>query len=136
LKKRSFDPWVDALKSDQRDPSDYRVGIIRSILVTDDQGKDWLPVRQSERYRMELYRQFFKESGEGFGEKGEQVPQTWIVGDVDHCVAELKKFITDFGITDIVSMAVPPGMRADDMSASLERLFTQVVPRVKAELGQ
>ncbi|MBT3695566.1 MAG: LLM class flavin-dependent oxidoreductase [Gammaproteobacteria bacterium] len=135
LKKRSFDPWVDALKNSQRNPSDYRVGIIRSILVTEDQGKDWLPVRQSERYRMELYRKFYKESGEGFGEKGEQVPQTWIVGDVDHCVAELKKFITDFGITDIVSMAVPPGMRADDMSASLERLFTQVVPRVKAELG-
>ena len=72
---------------------------------------------------------------EGFGEKGEQVPQTWIVGDVDHCVDELKKFITDFGITDIVTMAVPPGMRADDMSVSLERLFTQVVPRVKAELN-
>ena len=31
-------------------------------------------------------------------------------------------------------MAVPPGMRASDMSQSLERLFTQVVPRVKQEL--
>jgi hypothetical protein len=33
-------------------------------------------------------------------------------------------------------MAVPPGMRASDMSQSLERLFTQVVPRVKRELLQ
>ena len=73
--------------------------------------------------------------GEGFGDAGEQVPQTWIVGDVDHCVAELKQFIETFGITDIVSMAVPPGMRAEQMSASLERLFTQVVPRLKAELA-
>jgi hypothetical protein len=62
------------------------------------------------------------------------VPQAWIVGDVDHCVAELKQFIRTFGITDIVSMAVPPGMRAGDMSDSLERLFTQVVPRLKQEL--
>jgi hypothetical protein len=31
-------------------------------------------------------------------------------------------------------MAVPPGLRAGDMSASLERLFTEVVPRVKREL--
>jgi len=62
------------------------------------------------------------------------VPQTWIVGDVDHCVEEIKAFVRSFGITDIVSMAVPPGMRASDMSQSLERLFTQVMPRVKDEL--
>jgi len=111
------------------------VGIIRSILVTDDREADWIPVRAAERYRMALYKQFFEESGEGFGDAGEQVPQTWIVGNVDQCVAELKQFIQKFGITDIVSMAVPPGMRADQMSASLERLFTQVVPRLKAELG-
>jgi hypothetical protein len=42
--------------------------------------------------------------------------------------------VRTFGITDIVSMAVPPGLRAGDMSASLERLFTEVVPRVKREL--
>ena len=62
------------------------------------------------------------------------MPQTWIVGDIDHCVDEIKAFVRSFGITDIVSMAVPPGMRAGDMSQSLERLFTQVVPRVKQEL--
>jgi len=136
LKKRSFDPWVDALTSSGRNPSDYRVGIIRSILVTDDAGTDWNLVRAAERYRMELYNRFFKESGEGMGERGEPVPQTWIVGDVDHCVAELKSFIDTFGITDIVSMAVPPGLRAEQMAPSLERLFTQVAPRLKAELGQ
>lgn len=136
LKRRSFDPWVNALTSSGRNPRDYRVGIIRSILVTDDQGTDWNLVRAAERYRMELYNQFFKESGEGIGERGEPVPQTWIVGDVDHCVAEMKNFIDTFGITDIVSMAVPPGLRADQMAPSLEKLFTQVVPRLKAELGQ
>lgn len=136
VKSESFDPWVNALQISGRNPADYRVGIIRSILVTENKASDWAPVRASERYRMQLYRQFFEESGEGFGRAGEQVPQTWIVGDVDHCVAELKDFIRAFGITDIVSMAVPPGMRAGDMSDSLERLFTEVVPRVKQELEQ
>ena len=134
VRTESYDPWVNALQSDGRNPADYRVGIIRSILVTDDKASDWEPVRASERYRMKLYRRFFEESGEGFGRHGEQVPQTWIVGDVDHCVDEIKAFVRSFGITDIVSMAVPPGMRAGDMSQSLERLFTQVVPRVKQEL--
>ena len=136
LKKRSFDPWVEALTDSGRNPRDYRVGIIRSILVTDDAGTDWNLVRAAERYRMELYNRFFKESGEGMGGRGEPVPQTWIVGDVDHCVAELRSFIESFGITDIVSMAVPPGLRAEQMAPSLERLFTQVAPRLKAELGE
>lgn len=136
VKSRSFDPWIDALENSGRKPTDYRVGIIRSILVTDDREADWIPVRAAERYRMDLYKQFFEESGEGFGDPGEQVPQTWIVGNVDQCVSELKQFIQTFGITDIVSMAVPPGMRAEQMSASLERLFTQVVPRLKAELAK
>jgi alkanesulfonate monooxygenase SsuD/methylene tetrahydromethanopterin reductase-like flavin-dependent oxidoreductase (luciferase family) len=134
LKHRAFDPWVSALNSSGRNPADFRVGIIRSILVTDDRDADWPVVLAAERYRMLLYKQFFAESGEGFGETGEAIPQTWIVGDVDHCVNELKAFVQAFGITDIVSMAVPPGLRAEQMSGSLERLFGQVVPRLKAEL--
>lgn len=135
-KKRSFDPWVDALTASGRKPADYRVGIIRSILVTDDRDTDWQTVRAAERYRMALYQRFFEESGDdGFGAGGEPVPQTWIVGNVDECVQELKQFIGEFGITDIVTMAVPPGLRAEQMSDSLERLFTKVVPRLKAELG-
>ena len=132
LRRRSFDPWVEALTSSGRNPADYRIGIIRSILVTGDDGADWQVVRAAERYRMQLYNRFFKESGEGLGEQGDPVPQTWIVGDVDHCVEELAAFISEFGITDIVTMAVPPGLRAEQMAPSLERLFTQVVPRLKA----
>ena len=135
LRSNSYDPWIDKLRTTDRNPGDYRVGIIRSILVTEDRDRDWQVVRAAERYRMALYQRFFEESGEGFGEKGEPVPQTWIVGNVDDCVAELLKFINDFGITDIVSMAVPPGMRAEQMGDSLEMLFTQVVPRLKAELA-
>ena len=136
LRSNSYDPWIEKLRATDRNPGDYRVGIIRSILVTEDRDRDWQVVRAAERYRMALYQRFFEESGEGFGEKGEPVPQTWIVGDVDDCVAELLKFINDFGITDIVSMAVPPGMRAEQMGDSLEMLFTQVVPRLKTELAK
>lgn len=136
LRKRSFDPWVEALTGSGRNPRDYRVGIIRSILVTDDRNTDWPVIRAAERYRMALYQRFFEESGEGFGERGEPIPQTWIIGDVAHCVEELIAFIRDFGITDIVTMAVPPGLRAVQMGRSLERLFTQVVPEVKRRITE
>ena len=134
LRKKSFDPWVEALQSTDRKTSDKRVGIIRSILVTDDRSADWPVIRAAEKYRMQLYNRFFEESGEGFGETGEPVPQTWVVGDVEHCVAELKSFIREFGITDIVTMAVPPGLRADKMGGSMQLLFSEVVPRLKEEL--
>ncbi len=132
LKARSFDPWVEALTNKGQRPADHRVGIIRSILVTDDKERDWPVVRAAERYRMALYQRFFDESGEGFERGGDPIPQTWVVGDVDHCVSELRAFIGTFGITDVVTMALPPGLRATQMAPSLEKLFTQVVPRLKA----
>jgi alkanesulfonate monooxygenase SsuD/methylene tetrahydromethanopterin reductase-like flavin-dependent oxidoreductase (luciferase family) len=135
LRRRSFDPWVEALRSSDRDPQDYRIGIIRSILVTDDRDTDWQVVRAAERYRMALYQRFFSESGEGLGERGEPVPQTWIVGDTEHCVTALTEFIAEFGITDIVTMAVPPGLRAEQMAPSLERLFSDVVPALRQRLA-
>ena len=133
LRQDVFNTWVDTIKIAGKVPTHYRKGIIRSILVTDDRDTDWPVIRAAERYRMKLYNRFFTESGEGFGEKGEPIPQTWIVGNEDHCVAELCAFIREFGMTDIVSMAVPPGLRAEQMQSSLERLFRDVVPRVKAE---
>ena len=131
LKRRAYDPWVAAVEQEGRRPSDHRIGIIRSVLVTDDRDTDWPVVRAAERYRMMLYDRFFAESGEGLGGHGEPIPQTWIVGDVDHCVSEIKRFVADFGITDLVTMAVPPGLRAEQMRPSLERLFRDVVPRVR-----
>ena len=136
LKASSFDPWVNELENSGRQTRDYRVGIIRSILVTDDRNTDWPLIRAAEKYRMQLYQRFFEESGEGFGDSGESVPQTWIVGNEDECVEQLVNFITKFGVTDIVTMAVPPGLRADQMTASLQMLFTRVAPRLKALIAQ
>ena len=136
LRHEVLDTWTETLRADNRNPANYRKGIIRSILVTDDRDSDWPVIRAAERYRMQLYNRFFEESGEGFGDKGEAIPQTWIVGNEDHCVAELCRFIREFGMTDIVTMAVPPGLRAEQMQTSLERLFRDVVPRVKKELAE
>ncbi len=135
VKAEAFDPWVDAVHSAGRAPAQHRVGIIRSILVTDDRNTDWPAVRAAERYRMELYNRFFKESGEGLGARGEPVPQTWVIGNVDECVEQLAEFIETFGMTDVVTMAVPPGLSTAQMQPSLERLFRDVAPRLKERLA-
>ena len=51
-------------------------------------------------------------------------------------MTELCAFIREFGMKDIVTMAVPPWLRAEQMQDSLERLFRDVIPRVKAEISE
>ena len=45
---------------------------------------------------------------------------------------ELTSFVREYGITDLVTWAVPPGMRPEQMNYSLERFVRDVAPRVKA----
>jgi alkanesulfonate monooxygenase SsuD/methylene tetrahydromethanopterin reductase-like flavin-dependent oxidoreductase (luciferase family) len=136
---RALDPWREALAQSGRDPADYRVGIIRSCLVTDDPDRDWPLVRAGERRRMEVYTRFREEAGGHGGVAGivaeERIPQTWIVGNADHCVNELAAFIREYGLTDIVTWGVPPGMRPEQMNHSLERFARDVAPRLRAMFG-
>jgi len=129
-----LEPWHEALKASGRDPATYRVGIIRGCLVTDDRERDWPAVRAAERYRGQLYARFFAESGrfQPVERDGPRIPQTWVVGDVESCVTELSAFIAEHGITDLVTWAVPPGLRPARTNPSLERFARDVVPRLKA----
>jgi alkanesulfonate monooxygenase SsuD/methylene tetrahydromethanopterin reductase-like flavin-dependent oxidoreductase (luciferase family) len=138
-----LDPWRATMRESGRDPETYRVGIIRSCLVTDDRERDWPAVRAAERYRGQVYRSFNSEGAYGGVQQtatDPPIPQTWVVGDVEHCVKELAAFIKEYGITDLVTWAVPPGMRPDQMNGHLERFVRDVAPRLKAavakDLGQ
>jgi hypothetical protein len=115
------------------------VGIIRGVLVTDDPERDWPPIREAERTRMRVYKRFFEESGQAGPQdtsRGAWIPQTWIVGDVETCVHQMSAFITEHSLTDFVTWAVPPGLRPQAMNTSLERLGREVIPRLRARLGE
>ena len=55
---QALDPWLAEVKAQGGDPSEFRLGIIRSCLVTDDRERDWAAVRPAERRRMEVYNRF------------------------------------------------------------------------------
>ncbi len=135
----TLDAWTAKLREEGADPHSFRVGIIRSCLVTDNRERDWAAVRIAERRRMEVYNRFREEAGGHGGVAGiteeMRIPQTWVVGDVEHCVTELSAFIEEYRLTDIVSWAVPPGMKPEEMNASLERYARDVAPRLKARFG-
>ena len=96
--------------------------------------KEWPQVRDSERYRMQLYRRFFSESDTNFG-AGEHIPQTWVVGDVAHCVEELASFMQTYGVTDLVTWGIPPGLTSNIMQQSLQRFVSEVVPALRTRLA-
>ena len=124
-----LDPWLAATRGRPA----RRVGIIRSCFVTDDPERDWPIVRAAEKYRGELYNRFFQESGQqrSWYRAEERIPQTWVVGNVEHCVAELSRFIAAHEITDMVSWSVPPGLRPEQMNRSLERFARDVAPKLR-----
>ena len=130
-----LDLWRDEVRSQGRDPDDFRVGIIRSVLVTDDPERDWPPVREAERYRMRVYGRFAEEAGQGGRaafEQEDRIPQRIIVGDVRHCAQELIEFIRTYGLTDVVTWGSAPGLQPVALSPSMERFARDVVPLVRA----
>jgi alkanesulfonate monooxygenase SsuD/methylene tetrahydromethanopterin reductase-like flavin-dependent oxidoreductase (luciferase family) len=132
-----LDAWREQMQALGRDPARYRVGIIRSCLVTDDPERDWPPVRAAERYRMKVYGRFADEAGLGgqdMFKDEERIPQRIIVGDVAHCIEELTRFVTEFGITDVVTWGAAPGLAPVALTPSIERFAREVVPAVRARV--
>lgn len=108
-----------------------RIGIIKGVFISNDVERDWPPVRDSERYRMLLYKRFFSESKTNFG-SGEHIPQNWVVGSVDEVTAELDTFMQTYGVTDLVTWGLPPGLNSEVMTDSLQQFVTKVVPALRA----
>jgi len=133
----ALDGWREQVRAAGRDPQDHRVGIIRSFLVTDDPERDWPPLRAAERYRMKVYGRFAEEAGKGgkaaFLEP-DRIPQKVVVGDPQHCADELIAFIREFGLTDVVTWGSAPGLPPADLTPSMVRFTTEVLPIVRAEL--
>ena len=82
--------------------SSRRRGAILPTIASASSSPAWSPttasatgraVRVAERRRMEIYNRFREEAGGHGGvagiTEGKRIPQTWVVGDVEHCVAEL-----------------------------------------------
>jgi alkanesulfonate monooxygenase SsuD/methylene tetrahydromethanopterin reductase-like flavin-dependent oxidoreductase (luciferase family) len=138
---RVLDPWADAVRAAGRDPADKRVGIIRGVFVTDDPERHWPPIAEAERYRARVYVDLLRAAKDQVMRREDRLahvplsPLEWTVGDVEHCVRELSAFMTDHGITDLVTWGGPPGLPPSVMNESIERFGTEVVPRLRRALA-
>jgi len=126
----TIEPWARALAARGKDPRDFRIGIIRPWLVTDDRERDWPPIRAGEVYKRDLYREWAASSRERVPDFADpaRIPQTWITGDADHVEREIRKFVGEHGFTDLVTWAAPPGVSPSHTNASLEKFARDVMP--------
>jgi len=131
-----LDPYRAAVLHAGADPADSRVGIIRSFYVSDDRERDWPLIRQAERFRMSVYDTFMDATPDDYGwrEPG-GIPQGSFMGTAEECVEEIVSFVREFGITDVASSGLPPGVDPELMATNLNRLATEVLPRVRSELA-
>ena len=134
-REQTLGSYYNQAKALGNDTRGKRVGIIRGVFVTDDLERDLAQVKVSERYRMAFYKVLKNESKQDIWSGEDVIPQAWIVGDVETCIAELVEFIQDYGVTDIVSWGLPPHFSAAEMAPSLEAYATKVIPGVKATLA-
>jgi alkanesulfonate monooxygenase SsuD/methylene tetrahydromethanopterin reductase-like flavin-dependent oxidoreductase (luciferase family) len=127
-----LDPWRAAVRAEGGDPNRYRVGLIRSVFVTDDKERHWPMLRTAERYRMSIYNRFMAETPDSYDwGHPSAIPQTVIIGTAQECVSQLRSFVAAFGITDLATSGLPPGIEPAVMAANLERLANEVLPNLR-----
>jgi len=126
-----LDPW----REEADDAESKRVGIIRSFYVSDDRERDWPVIKAAERFRMSVYDQFMTDTPDDYGwrEPG-GIPQHAFMGTVEECVEEIVTFVHEFGVTDIATSGLPPGVDPEFMAANLDRLANEVLPQVRTRL--
>lgn len=131
-----LDPWKSELLASGRDPNMYRVGILKSFLVTHDKERDWAIVKEAERYRMSVYAKFFaatEDSYTALNKDSDPIPQNWVVGDPEEVTIALQQFITEHSITDLTGWGLPPGVPPELAASSIELFASRVAPRLRTQ---
>jgi alkanesulfonate monooxygenase SsuD/methylene tetrahydromethanopterin reductase-like flavin-dependent oxidoreductase (luciferase family) len=133
----TIDTWSEALRARGDTPARYRVGIIRSLLVSDDPARDWAWVKPSEVYRMREYTKWAETAADDVADfqAADRIPQRWIVGTPAQVHDELARFIGEYGFTDVVTWGSPPGLSPARMIPSLEKFAREVMPRLKEQFA-
>jgi alkanesulfonate monooxygenase SsuD/methylene tetrahydromethanopterin reductase-like flavin-dependent oxidoreductase (luciferase family) len=147
-----LDPWRSALTASGRNPSDYRVGIARPIVVSDDPAAiaassngvalakvaaggaiphesmrvydGWLrELPTTDRMKTQLI--------EGHHD-GTLIPQDAYIGSADACIDEIRRMYEEFGVTDIIVPGFTGSQPPEVVDANLTRLANEVLPELRA----
>ncbi len=130
-----LDPWREELEARGGSVADYRVGILRPFIVTNDRDSVMPKVLAGERYRLSIYEKWLGEAGDQevlhSAPSDDAIPQNLIVGGPEQVGDEIEAFTSRFGITDLITWGASPGVPGEIFSESLERFAREVMPRFR-----
>jgi alkanesulfonate monooxygenase SsuD/methylene tetrahydromethanopterin reductase-like flavin-dependent oxidoreductase (luciferase family) len=147
-----LDPWRADLTARGRDASDYRIGIARPLVVSDDPNaaavsSDGVALAKVAaggaipHESMRVYDTWMRELSANDRMKtqliegdhdGTLIPQDAFVGTADACVTEALRMHHEFGVTDIIVPGFTGSQPADRVDANLTRLAREVLPVLRA----
>ena len=134
-RKIVLDPWREELAARGGRIEDYRVGILRPFIVTDNAKSVAAQVNKGERYRLEIYAKWLGEAGDQEILHSEPapdaIPQNLIIGGPQEVGDQIETFAARFGITDLITWGSSPGVPASIFSESLARFAQEVMPRFR-----
>jgi alkanesulfonate monooxygenase SsuD/methylene tetrahydromethanopterin reductase-like flavin-dependent oxidoreductase (luciferase family) len=145
--QKEFADYTTALVACGRAPSDYPRALIREFYVADDSEQAW---REVKPYFMHIYRNvycpphlpFYDTNADGTSrlvtDPGDEYLESerfrrdrHIIGDVEFCARELRRYRDEVGIENMILRMQFPGQPTAQVMRSLELLVGEVIPRVE-----
>ncbi|MGD9604277.1 MAG: LLM class flavin-dependent oxidoreductase [Gammaproteobacteria bacterium] len=130
-----LEPWREELAARGGRVEDYRVGILRPFIVTDDRKTVAMQVKHGERYRLSIYADWLAEAGDQeilhSAPAPDAIPQNLIIGSPEEVGDEIESFVARFGVTDLITWGASPGVSPAIFSESLARFAQEVMPRFR-----
>jgi alkanesulfonate monooxygenase SsuD/methylene tetrahydromethanopterin reductase-like flavin-dependent oxidoreductase (luciferase family) len=133
-----YEVYAERLVENGRDPADFKLAYRMRVFPTHER-----PDRVLERLRPHV-EYAFQGYGRWYGEvkdlARDSEPATWdmakrehwIIGPPDHCVEEIHKRRGRLPITDLIALAVEPGIPAGEMTETMELFVADVMPHLEA----
>lgn len=120
-----------------RDP---QLPLVHELYVAEDGGQAVEDVRQSISAKYSAYRYWQQDAvlpaSERFDEDFDDLRKDrFILGDVETCIDGLSRLIEHLGPTDVCLRMQWPGLSHEKVMRSMEILWQEVVPAVRARLG-
>jgi alkanesulfonate monooxygenase SsuD/methylene tetrahydromethanopterin reductase-like flavin-dependent oxidoreductase (luciferase family) len=148
-----LDPWLEALRAKSHNSRDYRVGLVRPFVVTDEEspadararGAVTARLAAGERaptYALEIYQKWFAEMPQGErmltqivegAAAGRLLPQDTFIGTPAACIAEIEHMHAEYGLTDVImySRGIEPAQTLEAGTENLVRFAREVIPHFR-----
>ena len=146
--RAQFNDYRQALVAAGRDPGNTPFALIREFWVAPTVEQAWEEIGPHLRHTYQTVyappavsmietmpdgsRRAVTDPNDPFFDSDAFARDRFVIGDPDHCVAELVRFRDELGLTDLVLRIAHPGAPHERVMACLEMLTDEVIPRVQA----